>query len=282
MSNLDQIIDYTKVFQDVELATAVGQLKQNPAQLQQFLQGQQGKVFSDVVKQKDSTFQKVYGDLSRATKAQEAIVTLDKRNKELADIQKEIYENQRNSADAVKDDKNLAGRKYEMNQWSIGNKGDTLFVFSMLFIILSGLILITTLWRMSLISGALCGSLAAAFIIIFAVTVIIRTQYTNVYRDKRYWNRNTFNQKYGKIQVPLCPNILSDIQNEAQSLQSDIQSGISQAGQAVSSAAQSAAQDISSATQSMSQDISSATQSMSQDMSSAAQSISNATASVTK
>ena len=38
MSNLNQIIDYTKLFQDVELATAVGQLKQNPAQLQQFLQ----------------------------------------------------------------------------------------------------------------------------------------------------------------------------------------------------------------------------------------------------
>ena len=37
MANLDQVIDYTKLFQDVELATAVGQLKQNPAQLQQFL-----------------------------------------------------------------------------------------------------------------------------------------------------------------------------------------------------------------------------------------------------
>ena len=45
MANLDQVIDYTKLFQDVELATAIGQLKQNPAQLQQFLQGQQGKVY---------------------------------------------------------------------------------------------------------------------------------------------------------------------------------------------------------------------------------------------
>jgi len=249
MSNLDQIIDYTKTFQDVELATAVGQLKQNPSQLQQFLQNQQGKVFTDVVKQKDSTFQKVYGDLSRATKAQEAIVTLDKRNKELADIQKEIYQNQMNSANAVKDDKNLAGRKYEMNEWSVGNKKDTLFVFSMLFIVLSILILLTTLWRMSLISGSLCGSLAALFIIIFVGTVIIRSQYTNVYRDKRYWNRNTFNERYGKIPIPLCPNVISDIQGAAQDIQSDIKSGISRAGQDIASATQSAAQDISSAAQ---------------------------------
>ncbi len=223
MSNLDQIIDYTKILQDVELASAVGQLKQNPTQLQQFLQGQQGKVFSDIIKQKDSTFQKVYGDLSRASKEQEAIITLDKRNKELADIQKEIYQNQKSSADAVKDDKNLSGRKYEMNQWSIGNKNDTLFIFSMLFIVLSILLLLTTFWRISLISGALCGSLSALFIIIFVSTVIIRSQYTNVYRDKRYWNRNTFNERYGKIPVPLCPNIASDIEGGAQTIESDVQ-----------------------------------------------------------
>ena len=89
MANLDQFIDYTKLFQDVELATAVGQLKQNPAQLQQFLQDQQGKVYTDIIKQKDSTFQKVYGDLTRATDSQEAILMLDKRNKELAQIQQQ-------------------------------------------------------------------------------------------------------------------------------------------------------------------------------------------------
>ncbi len=43
MANLDQVIDYTKLFQDVELATAIGQLKQNPAQLQQFLQANREK-----------------------------------------------------------------------------------------------------------------------------------------------------------------------------------------------------------------------------------------------
>ena len=49
MSNHNQIIDYTKLFQDVELATGAGQLKQNPAQLQQFLQGQQDKIYEDVI-----------------------------------------------------------------------------------------------------------------------------------------------------------------------------------------------------------------------------------------
>ena len=186
MSNLDQIIDYTKIFQDVELATAVGQLKQNPAQLQQFLQDQQGKIFGDVIKQKDSTFQKVYGDLNRASQAQEAILMLDKRNKELADIQQQIYENQKGSADATTEDKNLAGRKYEMNQWSVSNKNDTLFVFSSLFILLSSLILLTLMWRRTIVSSALFGSLSGLFILIFIFMVIYRANFTNIWRNNRY------------------------------------------------------------------------------------------------
>jgi hypothetical protein len=265
MSNLNQIIDYTKAFQDVELATAVGQLKQNPSQLQQFLQQQQGKVYSDIIKQKDSTFQKVYGDLTRASKSQEAAITLDKRSKELAEIHQQIYNKEKGSATAILDDKNLAERKYEMNQWSIGNKNDTLFVFSMLFIILSTLILITTLWRMGLISGALCGSLWALLIVIYVITIIIRSQYTNVYRDKRYWNRNNFNNKYGKITVPQCPQqFISGLESEFQTIKSDIQSDVSSATQAVESEEQSISQDISSTAQNINKDITSTTKSISQ------------------
>ena len=242
MANLDQIINYTKLFQDVELATAIGQLKKEPSQLQQFLQDQQGKVFNDVIKQKDSTFQKVYGDLNRASEAQESILMLDKRNKELAEIQKQIYENQKNSAEAITSDKNLSGRKYEMNQWSVSNKNETLFIMSMLFIVLSALTLITVLWRMGIISASLWGGIAAPIIIIFILVLINRSQYTDIFRNKRYWNRKIFEGKYGKIPTPLCPTV-DGIQNEFQSLKSDIQvsinntqSAMAQGTQGISSA----------------------------------------------
>jgi hypothetical protein len=107
----------------------------------------------------------------------------------------------------ITDNKNLSGRKYEMNQWSVSNKNDTLFVFSSLFILLSILILLTALWHMRLISGSLCGSLAAPLIIIFILIIIYRANFTNIWRNNRYWNRRTFEGKYGKIPIPLCPNI---------------------------------------------------------------------------
>ena len=259
MANLEQVIDYTKLFQDVELATAIGQLKQNPAELQQFIQGQQGKVYSDILKQKDSTFQKVYGDLTRASEAQESILMLDKRNQELAQIQKEIYNNQKGLANATTEDKNLAGRKYEMNQWSIGDKNDTLFIFSSLFIVLSVLILLTGLWRLNLISAALSGGIASFFIVIFILIIIYRSNFTNVWRDKRYWNRRTFEGKYGKIPMPLCPGALSGVESGISSLEKDVQSGMATA----ETTAATAAMASSSATQSVAKDIASSAQNMS-------------------
>jgi hypothetical protein len=252
MSSLNQIIDYTKLFQDVELATAIGQLKQNPAQLQQFLQTQQDTVYKDIIKQKDSTFQKVYGDLNRASQAQESILMYDKRNKELADIQKQIYNNQKNSATAVSEDKNLAGRKYEMNEWSVNNKKDTLFVFSMLLIVFSALILLTSLLRMGIIGTSLWVGLVLPIVIIFTLVVISRSQYTDILRNKRYWNRKIFEGKYGKIPIPVCPGAISGIENEVSSLESDISSSISTAEQSVASGLKSVSDDISSAAQNLS------------------------------
>ena len=206
MGNLSSIIDVTNLFQDVELATAIGQLKQDPAKLQQFLQEQQDRIYQDVIKQKESTFEKVYGDLKRASDSQDAVIMLDKRSRELADFQRQLYENQAKSAGAITEDKNLAGRKYEMNEWSVNNKKDTLFVFSSLFILLCLLVLLTVLWRLGLISGKLCGSLAAPFIIIFILIVIYRANFTNVWRNNRYWNRRTFGGKYGANITPICPS----------------------------------------------------------------------------
>ena len=40
MASLERIIDWTKLYQDVELSRAISQLKNNPQQLQQFLQSQ--------------------------------------------------------------------------------------------------------------------------------------------------------------------------------------------------------------------------------------------------
>lgn len=223
---LDDIIDYTKISQDVELASAFDVLKKDPVRYTQFLQDQQNKVYSEIVKQKDNSFDKVYGDLDRASKVQESILMNQKRTKELANIHKQLAENQQNSASAILHDKQIANRKYEMNEWSINNKNDTLFVFSSGFIMLSGLLLITALYRIGMISSYLWVALGAPLIIIFILIVVRRAFYTERLRNKRYWNKQIFPGKTDKISMPSCSDMESSIQSGIQNVSSIAQQGV--------------------------------------------------------
>jgi hypothetical protein len=241
MANLDQVINRIQLYQDIELASAIAELKKDPSQLQAFLKDQQNKLYSNVTKQKDNTFEKLYGDLDRASKVQESILMHNKRSNELENLQKQIYDQQENSAKAVIEDKNMAGRKNEMNEWTVSNKYDTLFVLSSSFIMFSGLILITVLWRLGMISSSLWVALATPLILIVLLIIIRRSRYTDIMRNKRYWNKQIFEGKYGKIPIPLCPEQIQAIEGSIQSIEQNVQQAARGAAQGVATAAQSVA-----------------------------------------
>jgi len=96
-------------------------------------------------------------------------------------------------------------RRYEMNEWTVQNKKDTLFVMSSLFIALSSLLLLTVLWRMGIMNGYTASIYAVPIVIIFVFIVINRSQYTNHVRDQRYWNRENRPKNVGALQLSLCP-----------------------------------------------------------------------------
>jgi len=201
---LDTTIFNAKLLQDIELASAIKELKKNPSQLQSFLQNQQDSVYKNIVSQKDNTFQKVYGDMNRSQNVQESILRYNQRSKELSSLQDNIYKNQKSQANAVVENKNTYGRKYEMNEWTVGNKKDTLFVFSALFVALSVLVLITVLLRMNLISSTLWMITGSVTIIIFILIILNRAQYTDQLRNKRYWNKRNFD-KNKRSMISVCP-----------------------------------------------------------------------------
>ena len=92
-----------------------------------------------------------------------------------------------------------------MNEWSVSNKKDTLFVFSALFVILSVLILFTVLYRLDLISSSVWSIICVVGILIFVLIIVNRAQYTNLLRNKRYWNKKNFPGKYGTLPSSNCP-----------------------------------------------------------------------------
>ena len=59
--------------------------------------------------------------------------------------------------------------------------------------------------------------------------VIYRANFTNILRNKRYWNRRNFDGKYGKIPAPQCidvTKIATDTANIVEQAGNRIQQGI--------------------------------------------------------
>jgi hypothetical protein len=249
MASLDQLIQYTQQFQDMELTTALQQLRQDPQALQRFLQNAQDSLYKDVTTQKDGAFQKIYGDLQRATSADEAYVLYQQRNGELNRLQKEVYDSRKQVAEAVVFDRDLAKRQVELNQWSAGNKMDTLFVYQQLFLILCCGCILTFLWFRGIIGTMFYAALGLTLAAIFTFTVVERAQFTQFLRDNRYWNRRKFPTYQGPSIPSVCGvnvgDISSQLQQEMQSVEStaagDYQSAMQQASTAVQQGAQQAA-----------------------------------------
>ena len=202
---LPTTINNAVIAQDAELAEAIRSLSSNPAKLQEYLNSIQRNVYLDIISQKNDTFNKVYGDLERSTKYQQNGLLHHQRNKDLIKISDQIYENQAQIAGDTLNDNSLANRKQEMNEWSVHNKEETLFIFSTGFILMSVLLLLTGLYRMGIISTALWSGLGIPLILLFVIIIAYRANYTKHIRNQQYWNNRKFEQVKGKTIIPLCP-----------------------------------------------------------------------------
>jgi hypothetical protein len=152
-------------------------------------------IYNTVKSAKNTAFTNSYTSLTTSDKEYKTNVEQMNNNETL----KNVTDATTNNAKNITYEGDVEGRKYEMNEWTINNKKDTLFVFSMLFIVISGLLLITGLLRLNMISNTFWMALSVLLILIFIFTVVYRSQYTDVYRDKKYWNRKLFPGKYGNI-----------------------------------------------------------------------------------
>jgi len=205
MSTTTQLKDVSDKIQNPEFTDSINKIKSNPVALKAFLEQEKNNLLNEIEKQKAITFDKVYGDLKHASDVQESTILFDERSKQLEKIQKEVTTQQNNSIQNLLDDKQLAQRKYEMNEWSVQNKKETLFIYSMFFILITGIVFLSALLNIGIISSSLFTALVIPFIVIFIFTVIYRARLTSIYRNNRYWNRRSFDDKSGKIHIPsLC------------------------------------------------------------------------------
>lgn len=205
---LTDAIQNLKSAQSVELQQFVTDLRANPENLSQYIQTNRDTLVNDVLGERSDTFNKVYGDAVRASNTQNNIYYYWTRNKDLDTLQGSLLDRTKYDAESVKHDKDLAQRQFEINEWSYGNKMDTLFVFQMILI---ALVLVTPLLylsRQGLVPSRVLTMIAVGFTLIIVFTIVVRAQYTNYDRDQRYWNRRQFNKQGGPpIPAPSCETL---------------------------------------------------------------------------
>jgi cation transport ATPase len=201
--NQNRIHDSSTIVEDKNFQNAISEIKNNPQVLKAYLKDVKDGLLKDIERQKEITFDKAYGDLDIAITNQASVLSLENQSKEMNHLQSQITQEQAKNMQHLEDDKNMAERKYEMNEWSVQNKKETLFLYSMFFILVTGIVLLAALLNMGIISTTFFIAFVIPFVLLFIMIFMYRARYTAIHRNQRYWNRRAFQEdKFGKIRLP--------------------------------------------------------------------------------
>jgi hypothetical protein len=66
-----------------------------------------------------------------------------------------------------------------------------------------------------MISSYLWVAFAVPLLVIFILILLRRWRYTDVLRNKRYWNKQIFEGKYPKISIPSCAQLTGEAETAA-------------------------------------------------------------------
>jgi hypothetical protein len=205
--SLEGNIRDTLQLQDIELANAMNDLRSNGEKLNKFISDRKSELYNTVSAEHSDSFQKVYGDFQRANDTTKNILYYHVRNKDLDKIQSDIVNQAAAEADNARYDNENSRRQFEINEWTVGNKMDTLFFLQLLFIYLTLVGPMIYGMNAGFIPSPVFYGVTGIFSIAVGLTLLVRYQYTSKTRDNRYWNRRRFAQMGGPPVLPTCPAV---------------------------------------------------------------------------
>jgi hypothetical protein len=217
MSRATQLQNDVQLGLDVATATNFAALKQS-GQLNQYLIDNKSNVLDKIIDSKNDNINKTISDMDRAIDTQNSTYMYYKRNNDFLKLGEDPIKRMQQDVRNLQEDRDSAQRQYEINQWTSGNRSDTLFVYQVVFIAVLVQALFTGLWRMGIISAGFVAFLAFWLVIIVLLTTVNRAQYTSYSRNKRFWNKRDFPRFAGPpIPTPDCPAATSLIKKSYES-----------------------------------------------------------------
>jgi len=200
------------IFTNLDLALAQDMnAKKSSGQLDAYVKQNSDKIIDSLERNKINNGDKIMGDLTRAMDTQKNVYYYYQRNRDMLRLGQDPVNRLKRDADGLVHDRDVAQRQYEINQWTSGNRADTLFVYQLIFICVLTLALFTSMWRMGVVSTGFLGLLIFALIIIIILTIVNRAQYTAYTRDQRFWNKRQFPKFTASIPTPDCPTFYDKV-----------------------------------------------------------------------
>ncbi len=207
MSNYSGLTDFVRLVQDYESSVAGSVLARNPEELKKYTTDQQNRLSAAVFEQKTDAFNKVFNDAAQASDTANNIYYHYKRGKEALDANDKIYGLAKQNVTTATYNTDLAKRQFEINEWAVQNKRDTLFVYQFIFITVLVLAVLTGFWKYGMIPTGVYGLLIFTLMFVLGCTIAYRALYTDQVRDKFYWNRRDFGRMGAPPVAPICPSI---------------------------------------------------------------------------
>jgi hypothetical protein len=202
-----------------------------------------GQIYNTVKQQHSDSFQKVYLDVKDSSSALKDALYYSVRNKDLESTHESVYNSAKGNADAATYDSQIAKRQFEINEWTVGNKRDTLFFMQIMFIALTIYIPLLYLNRIGIIPSTVLYGVGLLLLLAVIFTFVVRYQYSDKKRDNKYWNRRRFAQMGGPPVTPTCDALKSLAEQSSESISSgisgitsNVSSGLNNLGSTLSSA----------------------------------------------
>ena len=202
-TNLDTLIQQTKLFSDLELQAYLASLSDTDRQ--SYVTNNIRTIVSEIGLNKQNNFNNV---LNQIKYADNNITNANKYLNKVSD-----YTQVANDIDSITN-KNLElnsintdvlKRQVEINEWSSFNKLDTLYILQVIFIGLTLVCILAYLMLRDLISPYLFKFISYTIVVIVFIMLALRWRYTSLSRNKRYWHKAEFPRLNKPVTPPECP-----------------------------------------------------------------------------
>lgn len=196
---------------DIAVAQNIDNMRRNGT-LASYVANSRDQLINTINSAQQNNGNKVINDYKRAADVQRANYYYFKRNSDLLRVGDLPLRAMQRDAEALRHDNQNAQRQYEINQWTSGNRLDTLFVYQIIFVSVLVLSIFTGMWRAGFVSTGFLSLLIVLTLIVIVLVIVNRAQYTAFTRDQRYWNKRNFQKFAGPVITPPdCPTITDAI-----------------------------------------------------------------------